>query len=173
MLRLGVGGVQPERGGDQGREGLDVGTHHDDVPWLERRVVGQQPDQDLAEHLNLAVRPVRGVQDHAAVTRVEHRTGGLGQWRPVGRDVGLQSAEEGAGGWTVRPAQMLIHEVDPGGRQGELQLPCISTEVGQQAVTAQPLGVVVDPASAGRWSVPLQVLGHLLPQGRRGAGSQR
>ena len=37
-------------------------------------------------------------------------------------------------------------------------------------MTAQPLGVVVDPSAAGRRPVPLQVVGHLLPQRRRRRG---
>ena len=171
MLRLGVGGVQPEGGGDQRREGLDVGAHHDDVPRLERRVVGQQPDQDLAQHLDLAVRSVRGVQHHAAVGGIEHRAGGLGLRLAVGGDVGLQPAEQGAGG-RPRPARAGARSTRSASVAGqrELQLPRVPAEVGQQPMTAQPLGVVVDPSAAGRRPVPLQVVGHLLPQSRRRGG---
>ena len=44
MLGLGLGGVQSERRGDQRRERLDVGAHHDDVPRLrvmDRRRAGR------------------------------------------------------------------------------------------------------------------------------------
>ena len=45
--------AEPERGGDQRRERLDVGAHHHDVARLQGRVVGEQPEQHLAQHLDL------------------------------------------------------------------------------------------------------------------------
>ena len=129
MLRLGVGGVQPEGGGDQRREGLDVRAHHDDVPRLECRVIGQQPDQDLAQHLDLAVRSVRGVQHHATVGGIENRAGDLGLRLAVGGDVGLQPAEQVVGCRRLRPGQVLVHEVRVGGGHRELQLPRVPAEI--------------------------------------------
>ena len=56
-----------ERGLDQRRVGLDVGAHHQDVARLEGLVVGEQAEQHLAQHLDLAGRTVAGVHLHAAV----------------------------------------------------------------------------------------------------------
>ena len=60
---------EPEAGRDQRRVGLDVGAHHEDVARLEGRVVLEQPDQHLAQHVDLAGRAVAGVHLHAAVGR--------------------------------------------------------------------------------------------------------
>ena len=100
MLRLGLGGVQAERRRDQRREGLDVGAHHDDVPRLQGGVVGEQPDQHFAQHLDLAVRAVAGVHLHAAVVGVEQRALGRGTGLGIGGDVGLQPRR--AGWWAGR-----------------------------------------------------------------------
>ena len=85
-----VGG--PERGGDQWRERLDVGAHDDDVAGLERRVVGEQAQEHLAEHVDLAGDPVAAVHLHRPVAcgEVAARRTHL-----VGAQVGLQPAEEG------------------------------------------------------------------------------
>ena len=61
--------AQPERGGEQRCVGLDVGAHHEDVARLERRVVLHQPDEHLAQHLDLSGRAVAGVHLHRAVRR--------------------------------------------------------------------------------------------------------
>ena len=71
MLGLGLGTVEPEGRGDQRREGLDVGAHDDDVAGLEGRVVGQQSHQQFAEHLDLTVGPVRGVELDAPVVPLQ------------------------------------------------------------------------------------------------------
>ena len=56
-----------EGGGDQGCVGLDVGDHHEDVARLERRVVLEQPDQHLAQHVDLPGGAVAGVDLHGVV----------------------------------------------------------------------------------------------------------
>ena len=90
--RLGVRvGVEAERGGHQRRVRLDVGAHHDDVARLERGVVGEEADEDLPEHLDLAVRPRAGVQLDARVRGGEHVVAARG---PVGGEVGLQPVQE-------------------------------------------------------------------------------
>ena len=81
-----VGQAEPRR--DQRGEGLDVGTHHQDVARLEGRVVVEQPDQHLAQHVDLAARPVAGVHLDRAVARgkdARRELGGSGQ--PVGGEV--------------------------------------------------------------------------------------
>ena len=62
-----LGGREPEPGRDQWREGLDVRAHHEDVARLERRVVLEQPDQHLAQHVDLAGRAVARVHLQAPV----------------------------------------------------------------------------------------------------------
>ena len=86
----------PSREGrrDDRRERLDVGAHDEHVARLERRVVGEQADDDLAQHLDLAGAAVAGVHLHAAVA--------VGERRRVGRDavvgeVVLEPAEQGVG----------------------------------------------------------------------------
>jgi hypothetical protein len=58
MFSLGVAHIQTERGGYQWCVSLDVRTKHQDVAWLEGLIIGKQADKELAEHLDLAVRPV-------------------------------------------------------------------------------------------------------------------
>ena len=62
-----------ERGLDERRERLDVRAHDDHVARLERRVLGEQVQDRVAQHLDLARAPVAGVDLDAAVARVEHR----------------------------------------------------------------------------------------------------
>ena len=52
---------EPEARGDERGVGLDVGAHHEDVARLEGRVVLEQPDQHLPEHVDLACGPVARV----------------------------------------------------------------------------------------------------------------
>ena len=59
---------EPEPGRDQRREGLDVGAHHEDVAGLEGGVVVEQPDEHLAQHVDLAGRAVAGVHLQAVVS---------------------------------------------------------------------------------------------------------
>ena len=64
--------AEPEVGDDQRRIGLDVGAHHHDVARLQRRVVGQQAEQHLAQHVDLPRRAVAAVHLHRAVAFGEH-----------------------------------------------------------------------------------------------------
>ncbi len=73
-LLTGVGRRRPgsdrrtEGTGDQRCVGLDVRAHHQDVAQLQRGVVGQQAQDDLAQHLHLAGAAVTGVDLDAAIT---------------------------------------------------------------------------------------------------------
>ncbi len=58
---------EPEGGRDQRCVFLDVGTHDEYVARLERRVGRQQPDEHLAQHLDLSRRPVARVHLHGAI----------------------------------------------------------------------------------------------------------
>ena len=103
-----VGGVarpstdvaEAEAGGDQRRVGLDVGAHHQDVARLEGRVVLEQPDQHLAQHVDLAGGAVAGVHldRPVAARRAGARRSGVGaRWR-AGRAWSQPSRVSGAGG---------------------------------------------------------------------------
>ena len=59
----------PERRLDQRRERLDVRAHHDHVARLERRVGGEAVEDRLAQHLDLALASVTGVDADARVVR--------------------------------------------------------------------------------------------------------
>ena len=92
-----------ERGVDERGEGLDVRAHHDDVARLERRVVGEEVEDRVAQHLDLAGPAVARVHLHAVVGGVERHplVGSAGQGRAgrcdVGADVGLEPAQQGVG----------------------------------------------------------------------------
>ncbi len=58
---------------DEWCERLDVGTHHNDVAGLERRVIGQEVEDRVAHHLDLPGSAVASVDLEAAVVRVERR----------------------------------------------------------------------------------------------------
>ena len=67
VLVLVVAASGTERGLDQRRERLDVGTHDDHVARLERRVVLEQVQDRVAQYLDLARPAVAGVDLDAAV----------------------------------------------------------------------------------------------------------
>ena len=91
--------AHPERGRDQRRVGLDVGAHHQDVARLEGRVVGEQAEHHLAQHLDLAGRAVAGVHLDRVVVGAERA--GRRVDGGVGGDVVLQPAEQGRlGRWS-------------------------------------------------------------------------
>ena len=64
--------TEAEAGRDQRRVGLDVGAHHEDVARLEGRVVLEQAEQHLAQHVDLAGRAVAAVHLHRAVVVRQH-----------------------------------------------------------------------------------------------------
>ena len=90
-----------EAGVDQWGEQLDVGAHDDDVAGLERRVVGQQVEHGLADHLHLAGAAVAGMHrrlssSSASSGRGSSASAGPGpRGRPVGADVSLDTTEQG------------------------------------------------------------------------------
>ncbi len=57
----------PERRPHQRRVGLDVGTHDEHIARLEGRVLDEQVQQGLAQHLHLTGRAVAGVHLDGAV----------------------------------------------------------------------------------------------------------
>ena len=156
-----VGGVavldhalEPEPGRDQRRVGLDVGAHDEDVARLEGGVVVEQPDQHLAEHVDLARRAVAGVDLEAVVVDGGHPT------RPhrlvgsaVGTKVVLEPAEQ------RRPVLDLggRGDVDPHAVEDPAQLTGVAAQRGEQRVV-DPLGgrVVVagDDAADSSQRVP-------------------
>ncbi len=107
--------VRAERRLNQRREVLDVRAHDDDVARLERRVVRQQVQHRIAQHLDLAPPAVARVHADAVVVRREHRPPIFVAPRPGGRpvetDVVLDPAQQRRHR-LVRPAQQ------PPGRAG-------------------------------------------------------
>ena len=90
-----IPGVEPEDGRHERGERLDVRAADEDVARLERRVVGEQAEHDLAQHLDLPVRAVAGV--HRAPTG--RRGPGRGRPRARGRRAGR--AAGGRAAWTA------------------------------------------------------------------------
>ena len=85
--------AESEVGDDQRCIRLDVRAHHQDVARLQRRVVLQQAEQHLAQHIDLTGRAVTAVHLHRAVIRGERTS----LWpNGIGGDVGLQPTEQGA-----------------------------------------------------------------------------
>ena len=64
-----------ERGLDERREVLDVGAHDDDVAGLEARVLLQQVQDGVAQHLDLPAAAVAGVDADAVVAGCQQRAG--------------------------------------------------------------------------------------------------
>ena len=111
-----------EGGADQRRVGLDVGTHHQHVARLEQRVLGEQVEQRLAQHLDLAGRAVAGVHLDGAV-------GGSGRGRlGVVAQRRLHSAEQGRRGGRGREVLVLVD------LEQLLQLAGVAGQAGEQRV---------------------------------------
>src|SRR5262249_32526031 len=89
--------VEAEARAEQRSVGLDVRAHDDDVAQLERRIVGEHPEEQLTEYFHLAMPSVTGVHLHAVVV--------LGRLVPVRRrlistEIRLEVAEQSVGrGW--------------------------------------------------------------------------
>ena len=94
LAGLGDGPAEAERRLDQRGVRLDVGAHHEDVARLERGVVGEQAEDDLAQHLDLPGGPMAGVHLHAAI-------GGVEDALAVGRELVGRRGRAGASraGW--------------------------------------------------------------------------
>ena len=156
MLGRGFWRVQTERGGDQRRELLDVGAHHDDVPRLQRGIVGEQSDEHLAQHFDLAIGPVACVELHASVGRLEHRQLVLWERRAILSHIGLQPPEQGCRPGGLERAVVQICRVRTGGDEGELKFSDVAAEVGEQPMINECFG---GGAVASRWPARLQTVG--------------
>ncbi len=164
-MSAGHGLAHPEGGLDQRSVGLDVGAHHQDVAGLERRlagrgVVGEQPEQHLAQDLDLTRRTVARVHLDAAVGRVERARGAIGQ--RVGRDVLLQPGQQvgprprwlrkersdclETSGHVV--SRRLVPRLLNHRRERPLELAQVPAEGGEQGVADAQVGVV-GPARDG------------------------
>ena len=133
---------------DQRREDLDIGAHDDDVARLERRVVGEQVQDRVAHHLDLAGAAVAGVHLQAAIVRLEQHAlvGRAGERqarrRAVGANVGLDPAEQ-------RRAPLLDDQVvvddDIVGTAGEdeLHLASVPPPGGEQRILRQRRGRIL------------------------------
>ena len=137
VLRRDLAGT--ERRLDERREGLDVRAHHDHVAGLERRVVLEDVQDRVAQHLDLARAAVAGVDLDAAIAGVEQgpRVRLAGQRRSrrlaVGVDVRLDAAEQRVG----RVRHGVVMADVPGGAEHELHLACVAAPRGQQAARRQ------------------------------------
>ncbi len=158
----GVG--QAEAGRDQRGVGLDVGAHHEDVARLEGRVVLEQTDQHLAQHVDLAGRAVAGVHLQAAVGRVVDPAGPLlGAWARgwrAGRAGGAPA------GWSAprrarRPARRAGPAAPGCGRAPGCRGPARRAAGGRRA---RPSG----PPSGGPGRPVPRAVAAGLPQRRRG-----
>ena len=105
---------EPEAGRDQRRERLDVRAHHQDVAGLERRVVLEQPDQHLAQHVDLACGAVAGVHLQAPV--VLGAAAGARAPGPSGRGWRAGRAGASRAGWPARPVGLRLRR-RPGSRR--------------------------------------------------------
>jgi hypothetical protein len=87
-----AGARETERRLDERGVRLDVGAHHQDVARLESGVVGEQAEDHLAQHLDLASGPVAGMHLDAAIGWIE---GPRGLGKRVGGEVVLEPPEQG------------------------------------------------------------------------------
>lgn len=101
--------TEPEAGDDQRGVGLDVGAHHQDVARLQGGIVGQQPQQHLAQHVDLPGRAVAAVHLHRPVVG---RPGPAAGVDGIGGDVGLQPAQQRLG--PLGSTQVVIGHPDAG-----------------------------------------------------------
>ena len=161
---LRTSGSEPEAGRDQRRVRLDVRAHHQDVARLEGRVVLEQADQHLAQHVDLARGPVARVHLEAAVGRVVVAAGPLVDGGGVvGAQVGLEQTQQRrpvVGGWRHRVAVREARSIE-----GAAQLARVAPERRQQRVADQ-LGRLV--VLAGDGSARAAHVAERVPQGRGG-----
>ena len=134
LAGLGDGAAEPERRLDERRVRLDVGAHHQHVARLERRVVGEQAEDDLAQHLDLPRRPVAGMHLHAAIGRVENPFA-VGR-ELVGREVVLEPAEQVGRALDTHPVEPRVDgrvDVDERGERA-LELTDVAAQRREQRV---------------------------------------
>ena len=135
--------------------GLDVGAHHQHVTRLERGIVGEQTEDHLPQHLDLAGVPVAGMHLHAAVGGVEGPLVRSGE--RVGFEVVLEPPEQGA--WALGSGTDGVVDVDER-HERALQLADVTTQRREERmVDALVRGVVAARQSAGQVDqrVPLGV----------------
>lgn len=95
--------LHAERGSDERGVCLHVRAHHDDVPQLEGRVVGEEAEQHLAEYLDLSVPAVARMHPDAGVVAAEHVRAGGGL---VCMEIALESCKQGV--WGGRCFEVLV-----------------------------------------------------------------
>jgi hypothetical protein len=88
-----AGARESERRLDQRGIRLDVRAHHQDVAWLERGIVGEQPEDHLTQHLDLTSGAVAGMHLDAAIGGLEDSTARLGEG--IGGEIVLEPPEQG------------------------------------------------------------------------------
>ena len=103
---------------------------------MQRRVVGQQPQQHLAQDIDLSGGTVTAVHLHRTVTRSERSALGANS---VGGDVGLQPAEQRV---RAGPARPVLVGGEPGG-QDALQLSGVAAQCHQQGMCGGTMAGVV------------------------------
>ena len=121
---------------DQRRVGLDVGAHDEDVARLEGRIVLEQAQQHLAQHVDLAGRAVTAVHLDRPV---RHRQRATRRPDRVGAQVGLEPAEQrvGRGGARV----VMVEGVER--REPALELAQVAAQRREQRVADAPVPDVV------------------------------
>ena len=152
-------GVEPEGRGHERREGLDVRAGDEDVARFQRRVVGEQAEHDLAEHLDLPVRAVAGVHLDGPVVGGEHVVVGRGA---VVADVALQPPEQRRRRIVRR--RMVRCRVAATAGQPQLQLPDVAAERRRAAGG----GGAPRSGRRGAAGTPSATCGDPLPQGGGG-----
>ena len=176
VRRMPVAGhlTEPEPGHDQRCEGLDVGAHHQDVARLQRRVVDEQTQQHLTQHVDLASRAVAAVHlDRPVVVGAypavcTHRVGG---------DVGLQPAQQRVGS-TLHAAHVLVLDcavLRAGAGQAAAQFPQIPAQRRQQRMADVEVAAIVGAGDAAACSAelpPQRIAGVRQPQVQVVAGRQ-
>ncbi len=109
-----------------------------------RRVVVEQTDEHLAQHVDLPGRTVAGVHLEAAVGDVDGTGGALGgRGRVVGAQVVLQPAQQRARGSLCVRERCGHRLVSTSSREGAPQLAGVATERGEQRVVHALAGAVV------------------------------
>ena len=115
-------------------EGLDVGTHDEDVARLEGGVVREQPGDDVAEHVDLSGGAVTGVDLDRPVALAHHAVGPVGVvGLVVGTQVGLEPLEQGRCGIRGRLLERLVGRPRHG--EGALQLARVAPQPGEQRMS--------------------------------------
>ncbi|CFS10451.1 hypothetical protein BN1213_03750 [Mycobacterium tuberculosis] len=130
--------TEAEAGDDQRCVGVDVGAHHHDVARLQRRVVLEEAEQHLAQHIDLPRRAVTGMDLHRSVGIRQATPGGS---RRVAGDVGLQPSQQRVG-FGCGTKEFVG---GPGGGQRALQFAHVAAQRFQQRVLGGPPAGVLPP----------------------------